>query len=81
MKFFANGRRRKSQIEGIERTITSCVFIEDIQIVAEGNPRLRELKGAPTYLGLYMTAQVAEGNPRLRELKGVADDLGDVVQC
>ncbi len=45
--------------------------------VAEGNPRLRELKDAPCPLCCQGQTEVAEGNPRLRELKvGVEAPLG-----
>ncbi len=40
-------------------------------LVAEGNPRLRELKVKVAQGVEPHTEQVAEGNPRLRELKEV----------
>ncbi len=37
--------------------------------VAEGNPRLRELKEHYFNVNFIISKRVAEGNPRLRELK------------
>ncbi len=69
-------RRRESQIKGIERPFLPFLKLAPCSLVAEENPRLRELKEQLQYLSLQEPCPlVAEENPRLRELKvSIRDD-------
>ncbi len=64
-------RRRKSQIEGIESRCAR-VLVPATDRVAEGNPRLRELKGT---MAITMGSALTFSRRRKSQIEGIESSL------